>query len=141
MAERDGRTNARKSDGTKAAGAVALLVGSKIKAARQEAALSQSALAEAAGVSFQQLQKYERGVNRVSADRLQRIADRLHKPISYFFGHDNEVVPGVQEAIQSTIEWVASGTSARKLAIRLPRLSEEDAEILAALIDRLVAQR
>jgi DNA-binding transcriptional regulator YiaG len=66
-----GRTSHRSP---KLGGQTTILVGSRIKAGRLEAGLSQSTLAEAAGVSFQQIQKYERGRNRVSAERLLRKA-------------------------------------------------------------------
>jgi transcriptional regulator with XRE-family HTH domain len=49
--------------------------------------LTQQDLARAIGISFQQLQKYERGANRVSASRLFDIANHLDVPISFFF-HD-----------------------------------------------------
>jgi transcriptional regulator with XRE-family HTH domain len=47
--------------------------------------LSQSALGEAGGISFQQIQKYEKGTNRVSASRLQQFAKHLDVPVSFFF--------------------------------------------------------
>ncbi len=47
--------------------------------------MSQSALSGHLGVSFQQLQKYEKGTNRVGASRLQKIADALEVPVSFFF--------------------------------------------------------
>jgi transcriptional regulator with XRE-family HTH domain len=47
--------------------------------------MSQTALGEAVGVTFQQIQKYERGHNRVGAGALYKVADALNVPISYFF--------------------------------------------------------
>jgi transcriptional regulator with XRE-family HTH domain len=47
--------------------------------------MSQGTLAKALGVSFQQVQKYESGANRVSASRLSAMADALRVPISFFF--------------------------------------------------------
>jgi transcriptional regulator with XRE-family HTH domain len=61
-------------------------IGRKIRALRLERGLSQSDLAKAIGLTFQQVQKYEKGTNRVSAGRLQQIADFLNVPILYFFG-------------------------------------------------------
>ncbi len=52
-------------------------VGARLRLRRQEARMSQQALAEALGVSFQQVQKYERGVNRISASMLVRAARAL----------------------------------------------------------------
>jgi transcriptional regulator with XRE-family HTH domain len=47
--------------------------------------MSQTELADAIGITFQQVQKYEKGTNRVSASRLQQIARVLRAPVSYFF--------------------------------------------------------
>ncbi len=60
-------------------------VGSRIAARRAALGLSQASLARAVGVTFQQLQKYERGANRVSAGRLHAIAEALAAPITLFF--------------------------------------------------------
>ncbi len=60
-------------------------VGGRIKLRRQLLGLSQSALAEALGLTFQQVQKYEKGANRVSASRLLHIASILKVPILFFF--------------------------------------------------------
>ena len=48
--------------------------------------MSQTELADRIGVTFQQVQKYEKGVNRIGAGRLQRISEALEVPISFFFG-------------------------------------------------------
>ncbi len=47
--------------------------------------MSQTTLGHALGISFQQIQKYENGLNRVSAGRLMHIANILHVPISFFY--------------------------------------------------------
>ncbi len=62
-----------------------LLVGLRLRTRRRARGLSQEALAERLGVSFQQVQKYERGANRVSASRLVRIAVTLDTPLAAFF--------------------------------------------------------
>ena len=67
------------------AGAEDVEIGRKIRALRLERGLSQSGLAEGIGLTFQQVQKYEKGTNRVSAGRLQRISDLLHVPITFFY--------------------------------------------------------
>jgi transcriptional regulator with XRE-family HTH domain len=67
------------------AGAEDVAIGRKIRALRLQRGLSQSALAGGIGLTFQQLQKYERGANRVSAARLQRIAELLNVPITFFY--------------------------------------------------------
>lgn len=60
-------------------------VGSRLRMRRIERGMSQEKLGEAFGLTFQQVQKYERGVNRMGASRLQQAADILGVPVSYFF--------------------------------------------------------
>lgn len=59
-------------------------LGVKIRTARLDAKLSQAQLGEKLGVTFQQIQKYEKGVNRVGAARLSTIVEALGRPMSYF---------------------------------------------------------
>ncbi len=61
-----------------------LCVGKKIRLRRKMLKMSQTTLGNALGISFQQIQKYENGLNRVSAGRLMEIADILHVPIAFF---------------------------------------------------------
>lgn len=60
-------------------------VGKRIRQRRTELAMSQEKLAEALGLTFQQVQKYEKGVNRVGASRLFDLARVLAVPLEYFF--------------------------------------------------------
>ena len=60
-------------------------VGERLRLARVTNKMSQTALGSAAGITFQQVQKYERGTNRVSASRLFEFANALGVDISYFF--------------------------------------------------------
>jgi transcriptional regulator with XRE-family HTH domain len=60
-------------------------VGGRIRHRRAMLGLNQSELARQVGVTFQSIQKYERGANRVSASRLQEIANVLQVPVSHFF--------------------------------------------------------
>src|SRR5579863_2718872 len=60
-------------------------VGSQIRTRRQELGMSQEKLADGLGLTFQQVQKYEKGANRVGASRLQAISALLQVPISFFF--------------------------------------------------------
>src|ERR1700676_4713402 len=59
--------------------------GARIRLRRVEMKISQSELADKLGVSFQQVQKYEKGVNRVGAARLQQVATALNVPVTFFF--------------------------------------------------------
>jgi transcriptional regulator with XRE-family HTH domain len=60
-------------------------VGARIRTRRLLIGMNQETLAKALGLTFQQVQKYEGGANRVSASRLSQIADVLQVPIAYFF--------------------------------------------------------
>jgi transcriptional regulator with XRE-family HTH domain len=60
-------------------------VGRRVCMRRKMLSMSQTKLAEAIGVTFQQIQKYEKGTNRMSASRLLRISHVLEVPISFFF--------------------------------------------------------
>jgi transcriptional regulator with XRE-family HTH domain len=60
-------------------------VGARMRARRLVLGVSQEDLGKAVGVSFQQIQKYEKGANRIGASRLQKLAHALQVPISYFF--------------------------------------------------------
>ncbi|MBU2031529.1 MAG: helix-turn-helix domain-containing protein [Alphaproteobacteria bacterium] len=65
-------------------------VGNRIKARRRMMGMSQGTLADALGVTFQQVQKYEKGTNRVSASRLQKVGEVLGVPVSSFFPNQPE---------------------------------------------------
>ncbi len=69
-------------------------VGSRIRERRKELSMSQEKLAEHLGLTFQQVQKYERGSNRVSASKLYEISRALQASVAYFFEH--LIVPGEQ---------------------------------------------
>ena len=60
-------------------------IGQQIKIARIAARMSQEQLGKAIGVSFQQVQKYENGLNRVTGSRLQQLVDALDVPVEWFF--------------------------------------------------------
>lgn len=60
-------------------------VGARLRGRRKQLGMTQSHLAEALGVTFQQVQKYERGANRVSASTLYELAATLGVDIAYFF--------------------------------------------------------
>jgi transcriptional regulator with XRE-family HTH domain len=70
---------------TKSPSRIDSAVGSRIRAQRGVRNISQTELAEAIGVTFQQVQKYENATNRVSASRLHQIAHTLQVPVEFFF--------------------------------------------------------
>ena len=70
---------------TKAPNPVDKYVGSRVRMRRIMLGMSQEKLGEALGLTFQQVQKYEKGTNRVGASRLQQIAEILQVPVSFLF--------------------------------------------------------
>jgi len=67
-------------------------IGKKIKQFRNKRNLTQSELAERINVSYQQIQKYERGKTRISVQRLISITEALDIPINSFFRNDNSLI-------------------------------------------------
>lgn len=105
-------------------------IGRRIKQLRAERGMSQSALAAHMGVTFQQIQKYESGSNRVSAAALAEIAKYLRVPVGYFFD-DVEVTEERQALDRETMEMVRNyhaipqkdmRTIARRMAALLARI-------------------
>lgn len=66
------------------------LVGERVRQARLAALMSQAELGNACGVTFQQIQKNENGINRISSGRLVQIAKAVKQPISFFYDGVNE---------------------------------------------------
>ncbi len=75
------------------ADAVDIFVGDRMRAGRTERGLSQSDLGRALGLSFQQIQKYESGANRVSASMLMRASRTLGLPVAHFFPDEGGTQP------------------------------------------------
>ena len=86
-------------------------VGSKVRALRLERQMSQEKLGDALGLTFQQVQKYEKGTNRISAGRLQRIAAILEVPVSVFFADTKPPAGGAE----SLFDLVDTGSALRLL--------------------------
>ena len=76
-------------------------VGSRVRIRRKMLGMSQEKLGEQLGITFQQVQKYEKGANRIGASRLQTISQVLEVPIGYFFPQEPAAVGGMGEAAQS----------------------------------------
>jgi transcriptional regulator with XRE-family HTH domain len=60
-------------------------VGSRVRMRRMMLSMSQEKLGDALGLTFQQVQKYEKGTNRIGASRLQQISNTLQVPVAFFF--------------------------------------------------------
>ncbi len=68
-------------------------VGARVRLRRTMLNLSQEKLGECLGITFQQIQKYEKGTNRIGASRLQKLSEALKTPVAFFF----EDAPGISQ--------------------------------------------
>ena len=76
-------------------------VGSRVRMRRMMLGMSQEKLGDALGLTFQQVQKYEKGTNRIGASRLQHISQILQVPVSFFFEGAPEI-PGQVTGLNET---------------------------------------
>jgi transcriptional regulator with XRE-family HTH domain len=89
----------------RAANAVDRKLGQRVRTRRLEIGMSQERLAELLGVTFQQVQKYEKGINRIAASRLFDISAALDMPVSRFFeGLTSRGAHGVAESSKDYID-------------------------------------
>lgn len=111
-------------------------VGKRIRHRRWMIGMTQQQLAEAVGIKFQQIQKYETGMNRVSASRLWDIARALDVPVSFFFdglheeGTATEVegdILGDKEALQLVRAYYAMPAAQRRQIFELARVLSDAA--------------
>lgn len=85
-------------------------VGARLRLRRNMAGLSQEQLGRASGLTFQQIQKYERGINRMGASRLFQLSRLLDVPVAYFFDDmTSALMPGMAEGGQQTLEDTPQG--------------------------------
>jgi transcriptional regulator with XRE-family HTH domain len=126
------RKSAKRSEygrGTGVPDPIDVFVGRRIRTRRVFLDMRQEELARRLGLTFQQVQKYEKGVNRVGAGRLSRIADVLNVPVSFFFSGD--ITPAPSSAPTGLTFLGTAG------AVRLVRAYStiEDPQIRRALVD------
>ena len=76
-------------------------VGSRVRMRRMMLSMSQEKLGDALGLTFQQVQKYEKGTNRIGVSRLQQISHILQVPVAFFF-EGAPRVPGTPQATETT---------------------------------------
>lgn len=118
-------------------------VGSRVRMRRMMLEMSQEKLGEALGLTFQQVQKYEKGTNRIGASRLQQIAAILQVPVSFFFEgapHGVETPKGVGEAPSpayiSDFLATADGLALTKAFMRIknPKLRRRIVELVEQIV-------
>lgn len=111
------------TDTDRAPQAVDIHVGNRIRARRKLLGVSQEALADSLGLTFQQIQKYERAANRVSASKLYDIARTLKCGIGYFFeGLPDPVDGSASDDLDASIVGFAAEPQAAALIEIYPRL-------------------
>lgn len=117
--------------------AVDVYVGRRVRAARMAHGRSQEELAHALGVSFQQVQKYEKGVNRIGTGRLHAIAEFLDEPLTYFF--DGIEKPQSGRPGMSAITDALSTKEGVRIAVALSRIrNPETRRRIADLLESMI---
>ena len=102
-----------------------LHVGMRIRMRRREVGLTQGGLAEAIGVTFQQVQKYERAANRVSASKLWEVAHALQTTVGYFYeGLEDLPQPDVDGASADALRAFLLTPEGLELARSLPQIRD-----------------
>ncbi len=122
----------------RAANAVDRKVGQKVRTRRLEIGMSQERLAELLGVTFQQVQKYEKGVNRIAVSRLWDISVALEMPVSRFF--EGVSARGVAEGRQDYVDdALATPEGAQLMAlfatIKSPKVRRKVLELVRTLTE------
>lgn len=97
------------------------VVGSQIRFRRISLGLSQQAVSEIMGLTFQQLQKYEHGTNRVSASRLYQLAKILHVPVTFFFEPVDAELGFAGRHLEAVDQELPAGVMNKKKTIDLVR--------------------
>jgi len=116
-------------------------VGSRVRLRRNMLSMSQEKLGESLGITFQQIQKYEKGTNRVGASRLQAIATILGVPVSFFF----DGAPGQEETAGGLAEDSSTGyvvdfmNSSEGLQLNRAFVKISDAKVRRKVIDLIKA--
>lgn len=120
------------------------LVGARIRGLRIMRGISQTTLAERGGVTFQQVQKYEKGTNRVSPSRLAAFAEALQVDPAYFF-QSHASIAVRDDPLASEILAFTSSREGINLAQAFDKLTPTErravVHLVQALIDRRVAPR
>ena len=113
------------------------IVGAKIRQRREELRISQKELADAIGLTFQQIQKYERATNRISAGKLFEVAQALDIPVGYFFQQPEGVAEDLYDPISSFLN-TRHGAKIMRCSLAL---SESELAPVAALLAALADTR
>jgi transcriptional regulator with XRE-family HTH domain len=120
-------------------------VGHRIRIERLARGLSQTALANQLGVTFQQVQKYEKGTNRIGAGRLQHISHILQVPVSFLFEgaptphpHQDGAIAAPSPSYVSDFLATSDGLALSKAFMRIkePRLRRRIVDLVEEIAER-----
>ena len=117
---------------TKKANPIDAQVGSRVRIRRMLIGMSQERLGDLLGLTFQQVQKYEKGVNRIGAGRLFEIARILGVPIDFFYDGVGASSENVAEAAPPVMEFVSSGEG---LQLSLAFMKIKDPKVRKRVLD------
>ena len=114
-----------------------ILVGKRIRTQRLLRKMSQSELGKRLGITFQQIQKYESGINRVGAGRLQTIAKVFDLPVNVFFGEDTATLDA-SDATNETVLNFLNTARAVKLVKDFSRIKDPALQqAVVALVEKI----
>ncbi len=114
-------------------------VGSRVRMRRILAGMSQEKLGEALSLTFQQVQKYEKGTNRIGASRLQQISKILQSPPSFFFEGAPTGEPGAAPGFAESSEVVDFLSTVEGLQLNKAFASIKDAKIRKKIVELVTA--
>jgi transcriptional regulator with XRE-family HTH domain len=114
-----------------------ILIGQRIRMARTLLSMSQGDLGGKLGVTFQQIQKYEKGSNRVGGSRMVQIANALKQPVSYFFNEGAGKAKGEGVEIVQQMLVTPRGVALAKAFLAIEH--NADRIMVADLAERLAA--
>lgn len=114
---------------TKAPNPVDKHVGSRVRMRRMMLSMSQEKLGDGLGLTFQQVQKYEKGTNRIGASRLQQIANILQVPVAFFF-------EGIKTMQMPNHDYINSFLSSKDgLSLSKSFMKIKDAKVRRSIVD------
>ena len=117
----------------KQANPIDIQVGNRVRIRRMLIGMSQERLGDLLGLTFQQVQKYEKGVNRIGAGRLFEVSRILNVPIDFFYeGVNTQPGAGEPEGAPPVMEFVSSGEG---LQLSLAFMKIKDAKVRKRMLD------
>lgn len=122
-------------------------VGSRVRLRRTMMSMSQEKLGDALGITFQQIQKYEKGTNRIGASRMQQISAALKVPVAFFFEdaptHSGTPATGMSEASSTSyvVDFLSSpeGIQLNRAFVRItnPAIRRKIVDMVKTLADEI----